>query len=86
MSCRGSNDTNLKTMIQKILQDINGRYKNSKRELYYEELISKSKNKTKTAWKIMKKEIGTNNCHNVIKYLKIKNTILNDWGPRWYSG
>ena len=32
MSCRGSNDTNLKTIIQKILQDVNRCHKNSKKK------------------------------------------------------
>ena len=45
--------------------------------IYYDELIFKSNNKTKTTWKIIKKEIG-NNCHNDIKYLKINNTIVNN--------
>jgi hypothetical protein len=36
-------------------------FKNSKMEkIYYNELIFKSKNKTKTPWKIVKKEIGSN--------------------------
>jgi hypothetical protein len=59
------------------LQNINRRYKNSKKKNYYDELISKSKNTTKTTWTIIKKEIG-NNCQNDIKYLKINNTILNN--------
>ena len=46
--------------------------------MYYDEFISKSKNKTKTIWEIIKKEIGKNNCHNVIKPLKINYTIPND--------
>jgi len=46
--------------------------------MYYEEFISKSKNKTKTIWEIIKKGIGNNNCHNVIKLLKINNIIPND--------
>jgi hypothetical protein len=33
--------------------------------MYYDELIFKSKNKTKTTWKIIKKEIGSN-YHNYI--------------------
>jgi hypothetical protein len=45
--------------------------------MYYDELIFKSKNKTKTAWIIIKKVIG-NNCQNGIKSLKINNTILNN--------
>jgi hypothetical protein len=45
--------------------------------MYYDELIFKSKKKTKKKWKIIKKEIGYN-CHNDIKYLKINNTIANN--------
>jgi len=44
---------------------------------YYDQLIFKSKNKTKTTWKIIKKETG-NNCQIRIKYLKINNTISNN--------
>ena len=64
-------------MIQKILQDINRHYKNSKK-INYDKLISKSKNKTKTTWKTIKKEVGNNNCHNDIKFLKINNSIMNN--------
>jgi hypothetical protein len=67
-------------VIQNILKNINRCYKNSKNKKikkYYDELIFKSKNKTKTTWKIIKKEIG-NNCHNDIKSLKINNTISNN--------
>jgi hypothetical protein len=42
--------------------------------MYYDELIFISKHKTKTTWKIMKKDIG-NNCRNSIKSLKINNAI-----------
>jgi hypothetical protein len=45
--------------------------------MYYDELIFKFKNKTKTTWKIIKKEIG-NKCQNGIKSLKMNNTILNN--------
>jgi hypothetical protein len=51
--------------------------KTAKKKVYYDELIFKSKNKTKTTWKIIEKEIG-NNCHNDIKSLKINNTISNN--------
>jgi len=33
MSCKGSNDKNSQTMIQKLLQNINRRYKHSKKVL-----------------------------------------------------
>ena len=54
------------------MQDINRHYKNGKKKKkkYYEELIFKSKNKTKTTWKIIKEEIG-NNCQNSIKSLNL---------------
>ena len=45
--------------------------------MYYDEVIYKSKNKTKTTWKIIKKEIG-NNHQNGIRFLKINNTITNN--------
>jgi len=44
--------------------------------MYYDELISRSKNKTKNYTKNDKK--GNNNCHTGIKSLKINNTILNN--------
>jgi hypothetical protein len=50
-----------------------GSYKNIKN--YYDELLSKYKNKTKTTRKIIKKWIWNNNCQNEIKYLNINNTI-----------
>jgi len=59
MRCRGSNDTNRKlryTRYCKILTDI---IKTEKKK-FYNELIFQSKNKTKTTWKIIKKEIGNN--------------------------
>jgi len=46
--------------------------------MYYDKLISKSKNKTKTTWKTTEKEIGNNNCQNDIKPLKINNTTTNN--------
>jgi hypothetical protein len=33
--------------------------------MYYDELIFKSKNKTKSIWKIIKKRIGNINCQNL---------------------
>jgi len=59
------------------LQDINRRYKNGKKK-YCDKLITKSKNKPKTTWKIIKKGTGTNNCHNGIKSLKFNKTISNN--------
>ena len=52
--CMGSNDNNLK-LRYKILQDINRCCKNRKK-MYYDEIISKLKNKTKSTGKIIKKE------------------------------
>jgi len=75
MSCRGSNDTNRKVQYKrycKILIDV---LKTAK-EKYYDELISKSKNKAKTTWKIIKK-IG-NNSENDIKSLKTNDTKTNN--------
>ena len=45
--------------------------------MYYDKLISKSNNKTKTTWKIIKKETGKNNCQNYIKSLNINDTKTN---------
>jgi len=45
------------------------------KKMYYDELISKSKNKTKTTWKFVKKK---KNCQNDIKSLKINKTITNN--------
>jgi hypothetical protein len=53
MSCKGSNDKNLKLRYKrycKILIDIT---KTAKKKVYYDELIFKSKNKAKTTWKII---------------------------------
>jgi len=77
MSCRRSNDINLKLQYKRYCKILTGVIKTAK-EMYYDEFISKSKNKTKTIWEIIKKEIGKNNCHNVIKPLKINYTIPND--------
>jgi len=57
------------------LQDINKCCKKSKKKKYYDELISTSKNVTKTTWRIIRKEIGNNNCQNDIKPLKTNNSI-----------
>jgi len=62
MSCKGSNDTNLKLRYKRYCKILTGVIKTAKKK-YYDELVFKSKNKTKTTWKIIKKEIG-NNCHN----------------------
>jgi hypothetical protein len=78
MSCKGSNDTNLKLRYKRYCKILTDVIKTAKKK-YYDELIFKFKNKTKTTWKIIKKEIG-NNCHNDIKSLKINNNIPNNNG------
>ena len=70
MSCKGSNDTNLKLRYKRYCKILTEVIKTTKRK-YYDELIFKSKSKTKTTWKIIRNEIG-NNCYNDIKSLKIK--------------
>jgi hypothetical protein len=77
MSCRGSIDTNLKLRYKRYCKILTDVIKTAKQKMYYNELIFKFKNKTKTTWKIIKKEIG-NNCQNGIKSLKLNNIILNN--------
>jgi len=72
MSCKGSNDTNLNLWYKSYSKTLTDIINTAKK--YYDELIFKSKNKTKT-WKIIKKG---NNCHNDIKSLRINNTISNN--------
>jgi hypothetical protein len=45
---------------------------------YNEELISKSKNRIKTTWEIIKKETGKHNHHNIIKSIRTDNTMVNN--------
>ena len=52
MSCWGSNYTNLKLRYKRYCTILTNVIKTAKK--YYDELTSKSKNKTKTAWKIIK--------------------------------
>ena len=75
MSCGGSNDTNHKLWYKRNCKILKNVIKQQKK--YYDELIFESKSKTKTAWKIIKKEIRNNNCQNNIKSLKINNTTTN---------
>ena len=78
MSCRGSNDTSLKLRYKRYCKLLIDVIKTVKKK-YYDELISKSKNKTKTAWKIIKKkEIVNNDCNNDIKSLKMCKNITNN--------
>jgi hypothetical protein len=47
--------------------------------MYYDEIISESKNNIKTTrGKKEKKEIGNNNCHTDTKSVQINNTITNN--------
>ena len=77
MSCRDCNDTILKLQYKRYCKMLTNVIRTEKKRL-----LSKSKNKTKTTWKIIKKkkkkEIGNNNCQNYIKSLKINNTITNN--------
>ena len=71
MSCSWSNDTNLKLQYKRYCKISTNIIKTAKK-LYYHELISKAKNKTKTTWKIIKTEIGNKNCQNYVESLKLK--------------
>jgi hypothetical protein len=46
--------------------------------MYNDELISKSKNRIKTTWEIIKKETGKYKYHNTIESLRINNTMVNN--------
>ena len=46
------------------------------KKLYYEEMITKSKNKMKTTWNIIHKEISNPTNENNIKSLRINNRII----------
>ena len=46
------------------------------KKLYYKDIITKSKNKMKTTWNIIHKEISNPTNENNIKSLKIKNHIV----------
>ena len=65
MSCRGSNDSNLKLWYNKYCRILTDVIKTEK--INYEQLISKSKNKTKRHVELQK--IGNNN------YQKDKKTL-----------
>ena len=51
------------------------------KKLYYKEVISKSKNKTKTTWNIIHKETSKLTKENNIKSLRIKNHIVHTKQP-----
>jgi hypothetical protein len=44
--------------------------------MYNDELISKSKNRIKTTWEIIKKETGKYKHHRTIEALRINNTMV----------
>jgi len=48
------------------------------KKLYYKEIITKSKNKMKTTWNIIPKEINNPTSENNIKSLKINNCIVHN--------
>jgi len=55
MSCKESNDTILKLRYKRYRKMLINVIKTANK-MYYDELTSKSKNKTKTTWKITKKK------------------------------
>ena len=75
-SYREINDTNLKLQYKRYCKILTNVIKTAQ-QMYYDKLISKSNNKTKTTWKIIKKETGKNNCQNYIKSLNINDTKTN---------
>jgi len=52
--CRGTNDNNLNLRYQKYFKILTDVLRKAK--IYYNEIISKLKDKTKTTWRIIKKE------------------------------
>ena len=58
------------------MQNIIESYKGTENKLYYKENISKSKNKMKTTWNIIHKEISNRTNENNIKSLRINNQIV----------
>jgi len=53
-------------------------YKGSKKIIHYKEVITKSKNKTKTTWNIIHKEKGNITNENNIKSLRINNHTVHN--------
>jgi Notch-like protein len=77
LSCRNSNDKNLKNRYKRYSQTLSNVIKAAKK-IYNDEIISKSKNRTKTTWEIIKKETGKCKRHNSIEALMNKNTMVNN--------
>ena len=77
MKYRESNDISLKLYYRRYCKVLTSVIKLAKR-MYYEEKILKSKNKIKSAWEIIKKEIGKNYNVNEIHSIKNKDTVINE--------
>jgi exonuclease III len=76
LNCRNSNDNILKNRYKRYCRILSNVIKAAKK-MYNDELISKSKNKIKTTWEIIK-ETGNNNHQPMIKQLRINNTMINN--------
>jgi hypothetical protein len=73
--CRGFHERNVKLRYKRYCKILTDVIKTDKIR-YYDQMISKPKNKTKNM-ENYKKGIGDKNCQNDIHYLKINNTITN---------
>jgi hypothetical protein len=70
-------DTRLKLFFKKYCKILMSTIKASKK-LHYDNLISKSVNKTKTTWNIIKESINKNNGQTIIKSIKFNNNIIRE--------
>jgi hypothetical protein len=77
LSCRNSNDKDLKNRYKRYSKILSNVIKAAKK-IYNDELISKSKNRIKTTWEIIKKETGKFKHHSPIEALRINNTMVNN--------
>ena len=77
LNCRNNNDENLKNRYKRYCRILSNVIKAAKK-IHNDELISKSKNKIKTTWAIIKKETGKNNHHDTINSLRINDTMVNN--------
>jgi hypothetical protein len=77
LSCRNSNDKNLKSRYKRYTKILSNVIKAAKK-MYNDELITKSKNRIKTTWEIIKKETGKSIHHRTIEALRINNTMVNN--------
>ena len=77
MRCRDTKDVTLKSQYKRYCKILTDVIKLAKK-MHYNEIISKSKNKIKSTWNIIKNELGKGNRHNNIKSLEINNTVTND--------